>query len=183
MADAEIWDITFPAGDSNLDFEDIPIPVINCLDDGQIEQLEKAISVIKVISGKSQASAWIALFEQILHLRQAICSQERKLVNEFNTIAESMSKDKIINLPADCIGLQLTFLGNPVNFEIRTPLVVGLPGKFNFGGVCFSNFGGYTNEIPLERVSNFIPCLKGSNKALIYLYPRVSMKVVAVVEK
>lgn len=177
-----IWDFVFPEG-GGFDFEDLPIPIINCLDDGSYEQIEQAIAVIKLRTGASQATAWVTLFEQILHIRQFVCSQEKQPVNEFNTLTESLARDRILDLPANCIGLQLTFLGNPINFEVRTPLTIGLPGKFNFGGVSFSYFGGYTNEINLERVANFIPCPKGSNKALVYLHPRVNMKVVAIVEK
>lgn len=183
MAETEIWDFTFPEGGEGFEFEDLPIPVINCLDDGTYEQIEQAIAVIKLRTGATQATAWVTLFEQILHLRQFVCSQERKPVNEFPILADDLSRNALINLPANCIGLKLIFLGNPVNFEIRTPLSPGLPGKFNFGGVSFFYFGGYTNEINLERTSNFIPCPKGSTKALIYLFPRVRMKVSAVIEK
>lgn len=181
MVEPDIWDITFPAGEG-FDFEDLPIPIINCLDDGQVEQVEKAIAVIRLRSGVNQASAWLTLFEQILHIRQFICSQEKKISSGLSLLAESLIKDSILDLPENCIGIKTTFLGTPLNFQVRTSLSLQAPAKFNFGGVCFLEHGGYTVEQKIEREINFFPCAKSARKTLIYLLPRVNMRVEAITE-
>ena len=178
----ETWDFVFPEG-LGFDFEDLPVPLVNCLNDGTHEEVEKLISVIRLKTGATQATAWITLFEQLLKIRQFICEQERLPATEIKLLTGNLIKDQVITLPANCIGLQLILTSSVRNFEVRSSLSLQATPKYNFGGVSYLNYGGYTNELVLERTLNFIPCLKGSNKALIYLLPGVSMKVSAVVEK
>lgn len=175
------WDFVFPEG--GFDFENLPVPIINCLENGTVEQIEQVIAVIRIRSGATQATAWLTLFEQLLHIRRFVCNQEKKLIESSTVILSGLTKDAIIDLPDNCIGLCLTFVGIPINFEVRTSLSLKAPAKFNFGGVCFLQFGGYTNEKVLEREVSFISCSKSAKKALIYLLPRVTMKVEAIVEQ
>lgn len=176
------WDFVFPEG-GGFDFEDLPIPILNCLDDGTYEEVERAIAIIKLRTGATQATAWITLFEQILKLRQFACNSERKKSTELELIKSSLIKDEVISLPENTIGLRLDFIGDPVNFEVRPTLSLQAPSKFYFGGVSFNYLGGYMPEQPLERVTNFVSCPIGCSSALIYLFPRVGMKVSAVIEK
>jgi hypothetical protein len=169
--------------DAMVDFTQIPIPILDCLDDGVASVVEDVVSVISGSLG-SEAALIGQLFNQLLRIRQEQCSQEvyeetPLMVAEGVTSSGSqVAYYPISNPDARLFALRLL---EPFPNSVRLFQLGGArdtEGDFGAVGVCLKlpgidSYANYGDRLNVFTQATLIPVPNSGLQA----YIRVSLKV------
>ena len=169
--------------EAKVDFTGVPIPILNCLDDGTAETLETVVSVISGSLG-SEAALVGQLFNQLLKIRQEICSEEvydespSIIAEGTSEVGNQVSFIEISNNYARLFALRLL---EPFPSTVRLYQLggeSGTEGDYGACGLCVqvpgtSQYANYGDRLNVFTPATLIPVPYIG----LQVYIRVSLKV------
>lgn len=168
---------------AKVEFTGVPIPILDCLDDGTANTVETIVSVISGALG-SEAALVGQLFNQLLKIRQELCAEEiydqtpSKVAEGTSEVGSQVTFVGISNADARLFALRLL---EPFPSTVRLYQLGGAEaseGDYGACGVCVqipgtSQYANYGDRLNVFTPATLIPVPNIGLQA----YIRVSLKI------